>query len=81
MIFVVSVTAFADVPLPIYPECGEDSQVELCPPEIQGDWHLYSIIPESSLDTVRAARRRGCYARTTGLLNTGQRSSGGVQAR
>ena len=55
MIFVVSLTALADVPLPLYPDCGEDDRFELCPSEIEGDWHLYSIVPESSLETVRAA--------------------------
>ncbi len=43
--------ALAAVPLPLYPDCGEDGG---CPNDLD-DWHMISWIPASSVDTVREA--------------------------
>jgi len=50
MLLVASL-ALAEVPLPIYPDCGETGG---CPNDLD-DWHLISWIPENSVDTVRKA--------------------------
>lgn len=36
--------AFADLPLPVYPECGEADAEELCPNDAD-DWNVLSYIP------------------------------------
>ena len=42
----------AVLPLPTYPECGEEDRPDLCPPD--GDeWYLSSNIPIGSRDTIR----------------------------
>jgi hypothetical protein len=44
-------SALAEVPAPLYPDCGPDGG---CPPDFN-DWRLYSWIPEDSQETIRAA--------------------------
>ena len=45
--------AFAEVPLPVYPECGTPQRPDLCPPDLGTDWALISYVPEAWADHVR----------------------------
>jgi len=38
--------AFAEVPLPTYPECGTPDRLDLCPADMGQDWALLSYIPQ-----------------------------------
>lgn len=42
----------AVLPLPTYPECGEEDRLDLCPSDGY-EWYLSSYIPEGSRDTIR----------------------------
>ena len=55
MLFFLPKLALAELPLPLYPECGEDNQFELCPPDLEGEWYHYSFIPEDQKETIRPA--------------------------
>ena len=55
MIFLLSRLAMAELPLPLYPECGEDNQFESCPSDLEGEWHMYSFIPEEDKESIRQA--------------------------
>ena len=46
MLFIVSIfsLAFADLPLPVFPECGEADTEDLCPNDAD-DWNALSYIP------------------------------------
>ena len=50
-IYMLSV-AFADLPLPIYPECGEPDAEDLCPNDAD-DWHVISYIPEDQQGNIQ----------------------------
>jgi hypothetical protein len=45
--------AHAELPLPTYPECGEEDREDLCPDDLDGDWSKISYVPEGSRATVR----------------------------
>ena len=45
--------AYAELPLPTYPECGEPDRDDLCPNDLGRRWSLISYIPEGSRDTIR----------------------------
>lgn len=47
--------ARAVLPLPTYPECGEEDRTDLCPEDMGGEWTMISWIPSGSRETVRAA--------------------------
>ena len=55
MIFLLPKLALAELPLPLYPECGEDNRFDLCPSDLEGEWYHYSFIPEENKDTIRQA--------------------------
>lgn len=44
----------ADVPMPVFPECGEPYVEETCPSDVDS-WSLLSYVPESALASVRPA--------------------------
>ncbi|MBT3219833.1 MAG: hypothetical protein HN348_12150, partial [Proteobacteria bacterium] len=48
-----SMFAFAEVPLPVFPECGEPDRPDLCPVDLDEDWDKISYVPEKWKDTVR----------------------------
>ena len=45
--------ALAEVPLPLQPECGTPDREDLCPSDAEGDWALWSWVPEAWQDHVR----------------------------
>ncbi len=47
--------ASAELPLPIYPECGEPDRPDLCPPDLREYWPMISYIPAGSRESVRPA--------------------------
>ncbi len=57
-LFVLSLLTFplahGEVPLPLYPECGEAYRPDLCPSDLGDRWWMISYIPEHSLESVRA---------------------------
>jgi len=46
--------ASAEVPMPVYPRCGEPYAPELCPDDLDEEWYLISYIPEGSSSTIRS---------------------------
>ncbi len=67
-------TPRADVPLPLYPECGQEDRDDLCPSDFD-EWWLRSTIPASARDTVREAELSvgsGCWADRAWRSTTGQ---------
>ena len=49
--------AAAVLPLPVYPECGEEDREDLCPSDLDQEWWLIGYIPAGSRETVRPAER------------------------
>jgi len=49
--------ADAVLPLPVYPECGEEDRPDLCPPDLDEEWWMIGYIPPGSRATVRPAER------------------------
>ena len=47
--------AHAELPLPVYPECGTPERPDLCPEELGQSWHLISYIPDNARESVRVA--------------------------
>ncbi len=45
--------ARAVLPLPTYPECGEEDRPDLCPSDLGDDWSFISYVPAGSRATVR----------------------------
>ena len=45
----------ADLPLPIFPECGTVDRPDLCPDDLNERWTMLSYIPENSRESVREA--------------------------
>lgn len=43
----------AELPLPTYPQCGEQDRPDLCPPDLGQSWWQISYIPEGSRQSVR----------------------------
>lgn len=43
----------AQLPLPTYPQCGEQDRQDLCPSDLDQDWWQISYIPAGSRGTVR----------------------------
>ena len=64
----------AEVPVGIFPACGELGDLSLCPAETAGDWKLWGHTPDEVLDTVRTAEidlgignnATGAWRHTTG---------------
>ena len=50
----LSLSAHAEVPLPLYPECGEPDRPDLCPSDLGERWNLISYVPQDWRDTVRS---------------------------
>jgi len=61
MLGMLPTTTLAELPLPTYPDCGKDNQLDTCPPDIvRGDgslrgstWERLSFIPEEAQGSVR----------------------------
>ena len=47
--------AFAELPLPLFPECGTLDRPDLCPEDLNERWNMLSYIPQQARDSVRAA--------------------------
>ena len=47
--------ALAELPLPLFPECGTIDRPDLCPDDFNERWTMLSYIPEQSRETVREA--------------------------
>ncbi len=56
MLLLVSIlsVSFAELPLPTYPECGEEDVQELCPNDAN-DWHMLSYIEADQQQNIREA--------------------------
>lgn len=50
-----SVLGHADVPVGLYPDCGEPDMPDACPSDLDEDWSYLSYVPEHARDTVRPA--------------------------
>ena len=44
----------AELPVPVFPDCGVGGDVSTCPSETAGDWKLWGHTPDEVLDTVRS---------------------------
>jgi hypothetical protein len=70
--------AFATLPLPVYPECGNDMETlhEDCPSDLhEGEWHLLSGIPSYSDESIRESERElgaGLWADQAFQMQTGR---------
>lgn len=53
LLLLVLPRAAAVLPLPVYPECGEEDREDLCPSDLDQRWWLIGYVPEGSRDTVR----------------------------
>ncbi len=42
----------AEVPIEVYPECGEPDRADLCPSDLNGEWSYLSYVPETATDSV-----------------------------
>ncbi len=51
--FAITSTAHAELPMPVFPECGEPDQPELCPDDTVEWWPLLSYVPDDYIDNVR----------------------------
>lgn len=75
MLLVMLSTASAVLPLPTYPQCGEEDREDLCPSELDASWWMISYIPIGSRDTIREAERTmgsGCAADRAWRSTTGR---------
>lgn len=73
LLFLVSPLAFAELPMPVYPECGEVDRDDLCPVDLERNWALISYIPEGSRATVRPSETAsGASADRAWRLTTGR---------
>ena len=72
----LTVPAAAEVPLPVYPECGTPQRPDLCPVDLGTNWELISYIPEDWASHVRpeeidmgtGVHVDRAWARTTGAF-------------
>ena len=70
--------ALATLPLPVYPECGNDMETlhEDCPSDLhEGEWHLLSGIPSYSDESIRESERElgaGLWADQAFQMQTGR---------
>ncbi|MFH1469073.1 MAG: FG-GAP-like repeat-containing protein [Pseudomonadota bacterium] len=55
ILLLLTLAARAELPLPLYPACGEPDQPELCPSDLGEAWDMLSYVPERYRDTVREA--------------------------
>ncbi len=53
----LTLTALAELPLPVQPDCGEPYQPELCPDDLDERWWMISYIPEHATESIREAER------------------------
>ena len=53
VVALLALPARAELPLPTFPECGEEDAVALCPNDLGEDWSLLSYVPAESRDSVR----------------------------
>jgi hypothetical protein len=53
LLLALSERAGAVLPLPTYPQCGEEDREDLCPSDLDEEWWEISYIPDGSRDTVR----------------------------
>ncbi len=63
----------AEVPMPLFPECGELDRPDLCPSDLN-EWWLISTIPEAARGTIREAELdvgSGCWADRAWRTTTG----------
>jgi hypothetical protein len=68
------VTARAEVPMPTFPECGEEDREDLCPEDLN-EWWLLSWIPADARDGVREEELEvgsGCHADRAWRTTTGR---------
>jgi hypothetical protein len=49
--------AVAELPMPLFPECGEEDREDLCPSDLDQAWWQISYVPVRSRETVRPAER------------------------
>ena len=54
-LMLMTMMAGAEVPLPVYPECGEPDRPDLCPDDLNEEWWLISYVPEHARESVREA--------------------------
>ena len=52
-LLLIAFAAAAELPLPLYPECGEPDRPDLCPSDLEEQWNLISYVAEQYRDTVR----------------------------
>ena len=74
LLFLSLAPVHADVPLPLYPECGIEDRDDLCPSDFN-EWWLRSTIPEDSRATIREAELEvgsGCWADRAWRSTTGR---------
>ena len=43
-------SALAELPLPLYPECGQPDRPDLCPADLNEAWNLISYVPDAWID-------------------------------
>ena len=55
MIILLLSWAHAELPLPLFPECGTIDRPDLCPSDFNERWTMLSYIPEQSRESVREA--------------------------
>ncbi len=68
-------SAHGELPLDVFPECGEQDRPDLCPPDLDEKWHLISYIPASARDSVRQEELEtgsGCHADSAWRVTTGR---------
>ena len=53
VVALLTLPARAELPLPTFPECGEEDAVALCPSDLSEDWSLLSYVPAESRESVR----------------------------
>ena len=53
MILALFLPSLAQLPLPLYPECGTPDRPDLCPSDLGEDWALLSYIPARIRDNIR----------------------------
>ena len=74
LLFVLA-PAQAELPLPVFPECGVPYEPDLCPDDLDEDWALISYIPEHATHSVREAEialGSGCSADLAWRTSTGR---------
>ena len=51
-LFLLPTAARSEVPLDVYPDCGEPDRADLCPSDLNGEWSFLSYIPENARDSI-----------------------------